>query len=141
NFDRWLVAIDLSGREMTLAWEEYFDGWEGSFFPRIVVSPEGDVAYYAHQRGSGEAPHVIGVFDVATGAERSTVEVGDVAQMAAVPGGLVVATTDSPRRLTRYDRVGDDLVEDWSVVYERDTTVDESGLGHWVDRLAVAGDR
>ncbi|WP_370326339.1 cell wall-binding repeat-containing protein [Euzebya sp.] len=141
NFDRWLVAVDLAGPDMTLAWEEYFDGWESAFFPRIIVSPEGDVAYYAHQRGSGDQPHLIGVYAVDTGAELSTVEVGDVAQMAAVPGGLVVHTDDAPQRLTRYDRSGDDLVQDWSVVYERDDSADESGLGMWVDRLAVAGDR
>lgn len=141
NFDRWLVAVDLSGADMTLLWEEYFDGWEGSHFPRVIASPEGDVVYFVHERGfSSTDPAVIGVFDVATGALLSTTDVIAIEHMAAVPGGLLVHDESAPQTLTRYDRVGDDLVEDWSVVWERDDAADESGTGGWIDELAVAGD-
>lgn len=141
SFDRWLVAVDLSGADMTLRWEEYFDGWEGSHFPRVIASPEGDVVFFVHERGfSSDAPAVIGVFDLATGALLSTTEVVDIEHLAAVPGGLLVHDESAPQTLTRYDRVGDDLVEDWSVVWERDDTTDESGTGGWIDELAVAGD-
>ena len=141
NFDRWLVAVDVSGADMALAWEEYFDGWEGAFFPTPIVSPDGDVAYFANQRGfDNDEPNVISVFDVDTGAELGSVEVGDVEHMTAVDGGVLVHTGDFPERLTRYDRSGGTLVQDWSVVYERDTDVDEAGLGYWVDNLAVVDD-
>lgn len=141
NFDRWLVGIDVSGADMTLAWEEHFDGWEGSFFPRLIVAPDGDSFYFPFQRGfSSDEPNFLGVFDVATGATLSTTEVGDVAQVTAFDEGIVVHDEDSPQTLTRYDRSGDTLVEDWSVVYERDTDVDQAGMGNWVDRLALADD-
>lgn len=141
NFDRWLVGIDLSGADMTMAWEEHLDGWEGSFFPRLVVAPDEQSFYFPFQLGfDNEEPNFLGVFDVATGATLSTTEVGDVAQVAAFDDGIVVHTEDAPQTVTRYDRSGDDLVEEWSVVYERDAATDETGLGAWVDRLAIAGD-
>lgn len=141
NFDRWLVGIDLSGADMTLAWEEYFDGWEGSFFPRIVVAPDGDSFYFPYQRGfSSDEPNFLGVFDVATGAELSTVPMDDIDQVVGFDGGIVVHDETHPETVIRYDRVGDDLVESWSVVYERDDATDEAGLGYWTDRLALAGD-
>ncbi|WP_341251049.1 cell wall-binding repeat-containing protein [Euzebya pacifica] len=141
NFDRWLVGLDLSGADMTMAWETYFDGWEGSFFPRLVVAPDEASFYFPFRLGfDTDTPNLLGVFDVATGATLSTTEVGDVAQVVALDGGIVVHDDAFPETVTRYDRSGDDLVEDWSVVYERDDTVDQAGLGYWVDRLALADD-
>ena len=141
NFDKWLVGVDLSGADMTLAWEVYFDGWEGSFFPRIIVAPDGASFYYPYQLGfSNDGPDFLGVFDVATGAQLSTTPIVDIDQVVAFDGGIVVHDESSPRTVIRYDRVGDDLVEAWSVVYERNDDLDEAGLGYWTDRLALAGD-
>ena len=94
GFDDRIVALDVSGPTIERVWETVFGGWEGVGGYPPITSPDGSLLYTVHYDDfSRDTPYTLSVYDITSGQELSSVDVGAQGIFTSV-----VAVDGGPRR-------------------------------------------